>query len=45
MRLECRPGLEAAAGDRVLLDIADSALVLALLSSPGLQFVLTLKRA
>jgi hypothetical protein len=45
MRFKLGPALEAAPGDRVLLDVTDPALVFAFLSSPGLQFVLTLKRA
>jgi len=43
MCLELLPALELAVGDFVALDVADPALVLPFLSSPGLQFVLTLK--
>jgi hypothetical protein len=45
MRLQPIPAREAVPGDGVALDIADAALVLALLSSPELQFVGTRERA
>ena len=45
MCLKRHPTLEPAARNRILLDVADPALVLALLSSPGLQFVWMDKRA
>ena len=44
VRLERRPALETAAGNRVLLDVTDAALVLplpTLLVSEGVQFLLS----
>jgi hypothetical protein len=44
MRLECRPAVEAAAGDRILLDVADAALVFPLLSHGQLPVIWTVER-